>query len=262
MIDIDIYLTSLKASWVSKYITLQGSWKDVLKHYASNLGITDPLYLFRFNFKDDKLFPAITKLPKFYVQVLTSYNRCKQETNKTNANNYHTLTQPLWGNTSFLANGKTLFFPEFTNSNIYYLKDLVNEDGRFKSDNELYNTVSKKNNILNQIYILKNNVFNKFKNQDLSNAKHTKVRTEPQILFNNKYYNLHNLKSKFFYLCLISKQTSRGNMKSIWARNFNFTNSNTIWRNIYSQKIIKLKISKIAEFNYKVLHTSMWQKFA
>ena len=43
-------------------------------------------------------------------------------------------------------------------------------------------------------------------------------------------------------------------METIWAKSFGFVNTHTIWKNIYDQKLIKIPIPKLAEFNFKLLH--------
>ena len=43
-------------------------------------------------------------------------------------------------------------------------------------------------------------------------------------------------------------------MESIWSRAFNFQNCESMWINIYEQKVLDVNVVKIAEFNFKVLH--------
>ena len=53
---------------------------------------------------------------------------------------------------------------------------------------------------------------------------------------------------------LIHGKTSKGNMESVYAKDFNFENSAMLWNNIYQQRICRIKIPKLREFNYKLLH--------
>ena len=66
----------------------------------------------------------------------------------------------------------------------------------------------------------------------------------------------------------MKKNISRPHMESIYARNFSFCNSDKTWRSIYNQKICTLKIAKMKELNFKILHNivpcgkvlSKWRK--
>ena len=43
-------------------------------------------------------------------------------------------------------------------------------------------------------------------------------------------------------------------MESILSREFNFENNALVWKNIYTQKLIEIKLPKLYEFNFKMLH--------
>ena len=43
-------------------------------------------------------------------------------------------------------------------------------------------------------------------------------------------------------------------MEILYASEFLFENCQSIWFKIYTQKVIKIRIPKIREFNYKILH--------
>ena len=73
-------------------------------------------------------------------------------------------------------------------------------------------------------------------------------------MFKNKLYCIKGCKSKLFYMILTDKCKSRGNMETIYSKQFIFPNHIILWRNIYSQKTVDLKIPKLCEFNYKLLH--------
>ena len=253
MIDYDSYITSLSAAWVGKYFLHPGTWTAIFKHYCNKIGM-EPEYLFSTNFTDIKQLQIVKKLPKFYIDVLLSFNKCKTNIKLKTSDTHHSLVQPLWGNTNFQENEKCLFFHEWINEGILYVKDLINDNGAFKSDEDLFNTITNKRNIINQIYIIKNYVHSKLKHNDLSNATYTRINTKPTILFQNRFHDVTKARSKLFYQCLVSRKLSKGNMESVWAKKFNFSNSSKMWNLVYKQKILDVKIVKISEFNYKLLH--------
>ena len=253
MIDINAYLMSLKASWASKILKLDGIWKNVFQHHVRNLGIDVP-YLFKMNFTEVKLFKVLMKLPKFYIEVLTAYNKCKTLPDYKLLNSYQLLTQPIWGNLFFQINGECLYFNAWVKSNILYVKDLINDNGLVKTEDEIYDQVEDKRKIIQELYLIKKCVINKIRNKELTNAKYTKISNNISILHQNKNHNVILKKSKFYYDCLKQNNISRGNMESIWSRVFKFNNSKFVWNKIYQQKIIELDIAKVSEFNFKVLH--------
>ena len=254
MIDIDAYLLSLKASWIPKILNIKGNWKKVFEHYVNSLGIQNFSYIFKMNFTDIKSVKAITKLPKFYIDVLIAYNKCKTVHRLSLIDEYQLLTQPIWGNKLFQINGECLYFSSWIKSNILYIKDLINDDGTIKTDYELCDSVVDKREIIRELFLLKKCVINKIKGKNVTNAQYTKIRNETSILNQNNYYKVDEKRSSFFYRCLKQQNASRGNMETIWSRNFNFDNSKFVWNNIYQQKIISMQIAKVAEFNYKVIH--------
>ena len=254
MIDIDAFLLSLRASWVTRFLSVNGKWKDIFEEYVHQLGFIDPSYLLKMSFKDNHMFKIIDKLPLFYQEVLTAHNQCKVNIKLVMMSNYDLLTQPLWGNFHFKVNDECLYFSEWVKSNILYVKDLVNKDGCIKSDEELFKMIRNKRNLFKEIFMVKKYILQKIKTFNLSNANFVKINPQHKILYRNKYYNIKFQKSKFYYKCLLLKIHTRGNMESIWARAFNFHNCESTWINIYKQKIISVNVVKIAEFNFKVLH--------
>ena len=124
MIDIDAYIMSLKASWVAKILQSRGVWKNVFEYYINNLGFENYSYIFQMNFKSVASLAMLAKLPDFYVDVLVSYNKCKDVPPFNIINNYKLLAQPIWGNVYFQNNKGCLYFKAWVKSRIMYIKDL------------------------------------------------------------------------------------------------------------------------------------------
>ena len=89
---------------------------------------------------------------------------------------------------------------------------------------------------------------------DLTIAPFVKIRQQAELLFKNKIFIINDQKSKFFYHILKERSKSRGAMESLYSREFSFENDKILWANIYKQKLIELKDSKLCELNFKVLH--------
>ena len=67
---------------------------------------------------------------------------------------YDFLKQPIWGNRIFQYKKETLFFENWLNAGILYVKDLVNENG-VKPLNYFSNILTKKHNIYCEYLVVK-----------------------------------------------------------------------------------------------------------
>ena len=72
MIDIESQFEALKASWVVKLINSNESWVFLGNIYLNLLDNHNILIL---NFLEKRLFPLLQKLPPFYQDVITSFNK-------------------------------------------------------------------------------------------------------------------------------------------------------------------------------------------
>ena len=252
MTDIDSFFKSLKASWVSRFSSITGKWIDLLKFYVERKGLTID-YFMKTNVSVAKNSPLMHSLPQFYQDVFMAFNKCKSVKNLKHLNKHEIIALPIWGNSYFKVGNDCLYFKEWIRSGILYIKDLVGEDGTLMKDEDMYKKVLDKNNIIQQIYMIKNYVFKKIRSFDITIAPYVNIKRLTHITVKNNYVEIMKLKSKDFYGILSSKCQSHGNMESIYNRIFNIEGRD-IWTNIYSQKVKHIHIPKVAEFNYKVLH--------
>ena len=118
---------------------------------------------------------------------------------------------------------------------------------------QLFDIICDKTNILRDIYILKNYVLNKLSNSTVAIAPYVRIKNIDHVCFNNSVHSIKGSKSKLYYLMLSSRCKSRGNMESVYAKQFSFPNHVKIWKNVYQQKVVNLKVPKLCEFNYKIL---------
>ena len=51
-----------------------------------------------------------------------------------------------------------MFFKEWVNSQVLYVKDLININGNLITDKELFEKFANKTNIVSQLYIIKNSI--------------------------------------------------------------------------------------------------------
>ena len=91
MIDIDSYITAIKAAWVNKFVQ-HPKYFNVLEECISKeigLSITQML---KTNFRNLKSCITAAKLPIFYQDIFIAFNKCKSIKNLENMNDHDFLT--------------------------------------------------------------------------------------------------------------------------------------------------------------------------
>ena len=86
------------------------------------------------------------------------------------------IQQPLWGNEYFKLKNTCLYYKQWASSNVLYVKDLIGENGYVLNDHELYNRIRVKQNIHQQIYVVKNYIVKHIKKSDISIAPFVKIK--------------------------------------------------------------------------------------
>ena len=254
MVDIDCFLASLKAAWVVRLIdSSDAKWKDYIKMALSKIHI-DLGYAVKMSFRTVDSFPAMRAISPFYQDVFLSFNNAKSVKPFDKLSDFEKMTLPLWGSEYFKIKTTCLYLKNFVEKNIMYVKDIVKPNGCFMLDNEIYDMCNNKQNAVRDMYILKNYVIKRFKYINVQNAPFTKIRHMTCIVFKNKLIQLNECTSKSFYKMLVTSKYSKGNMESVYAKDFNFENTSSLWKNIYQQKLNEMKMPKLKEFNYKILH--------
>ena len=126
--DIESKFKAIKASWVMKLLTSKTKLKSFIESLFLKFGV-DISYVTQTY--ETKLcdYDIVKKLPMFYQQVFISFNECKKYPNITTMSTETFLSQPLWNNRLFVYKGKTLFFKEWSKSNLLYVKDIVDVNG-------------------------------------------------------------------------------------------------------------------------------------
>ena len=252
MVDIDSFLLSLKASWISRLRTTNGKWADIFYWYVKSTHLPQD-YIWKLSCRKIDQFPILTKLPQFYQNVILAFNMCKSIKPFDLLNTHEVVQQPIWGNEYFKVNDSCVYIKGWVKSKVLYIKDLISDSGEIKSDKEFFECNVEKQSCLHSMFILKNYVIKKIRDYDLSIAPFVKIRYMNNILVKNEWLEINRIKSKVYYNILSNKIASRGNMESVYAREFNFKNDLEIWRCIYKQKLF-MSMPKLNEFNYKLLH--------
>ena len=253
MIDVDTFILSLKAAWVERIKYTPGKWCSLFKYELSKLYLNENV-LWKTSFRCVKDFPVINQLSTFYQDVIIAFNKAKHIKQFKILNPSDIAQLPLWGCHYFKTNNVCLYLKNCAEHGILYVKDLINQDGTIKSDAQLYNCFRNKTTVLQDIFILKNCVISKIKDKGINIAPYVKIRDLKHIIFKNVCYEIKGSKCSMYYKMLIRNYLTRGNMESVYSKEFVFPNTVKLWENIYKQKTVNIYHPKLREFNYKLLH--------
>lgn len=216
------------------------------------LTISDILKTTEYNFLESSFFKML-KLPVFYGNVFSAFNRCKIQKNVNTLNRDEFLSQFIWNNNLFQYENKPLCFENWIKSGILYVKDIFDENGEFYDMMYFTQKLVRKNNILCE-YIMLRKAFKAYKERfDCSYSKYVKIKHCVSFLFRNNTVNsVNNVKSNFYYSLFIDKKFQKPIYEIRWRKVFNDTLC--LWENVYIAKIKEIYEKRISEFNYKLLH--------
>ena len=237
MVDIESQFCAVKAGWLSRIINNPDTaWSKLSQLFLSNIGNEDILDKMTFRLKSHM--PCLTQIPEFYQDVISSNALC----NKPDVIVSKTLlyNQILWGNSNFMVAKECLYCKSFIDSGILYVKDVLMPNGqidqllhdRLQDKKHYFSTMSK---IITALKPLRNFRFD--------NNALIVPHIDPQPVTVKK--SVRELYHKILAQKVLMPKT---NLK--WENDFHQT---VDWEKV-SQNKIKIPETKIAEFNYKVLH--------
>ncbi len=193
MVDSMCKNMSVKAAWI-KRLKEGGKWTEILKYYLNVCGV-DLDYMLKMNVKKECDCEIYRNLPKFYQEVLLSFNACK--TNKQNRllNTYDYLSSTIMGNDLIRSKGKCLYLKSWLESGIKYVKDLYDKEGNFISEVFLLEKLENKTNWIVEYAIVKKAVkrYRSVFNTEMSHYTH--ISEAKHIIYKNKIYDILDLKS-------------------------------------------------------------------
>ena len=241
--DIESFLEGLQATWINRLFgnNDQCSWKCIPTYYFNTIA---PWNVLQFsNFISTKQFPFLKNLPPFYQQVLIAYNKSKNVSPIVTHDDL--INQPIFGNrflmTKSSKNTTTLLFPNWINYNITHINHLAFADGKIEID-YLYNKILNHTNLHIEARKLMQ-ALTPYRHLILNVRDTNTVPIAPQI----------PLKSKQFYNNL-SKRKHKYATLSKWSYLIPDFNNEIHTTSAFLNKCVKIQETKLAEFNFKLLH--------
>ena len=247
MTDVESLFDSIKAAWVARILNSDDTetWSNFAKYYLNRLG--NNMFVLRLNFNTIDMFPKLRLLPRFYQEVILSFNKSK--TVKAIENRDDLLNKPLWGERHLKYSNKgklvTPYFESWIQSGLIKVCNLTyNDDGRL-DQNYIHRVLSNKTNVFSQISII-SKILYPYRHML---AGHKAVNDTDIVLYDFREESLNNVKSKLFYRNLVSQKVERPHQEKNWAAMLNINS----FQGIYQRKIHDIHENKLKEFNFKLL---------
>ena len=262
LVDVRLKIKSLKAGWINRWMK-NPLWALIAESFLKAIGVNFNLLL-RMDIKNINDLPVMKSMPPFNQDVWMSYFSCKTYKPITKMTDYDFLTSSIWGNNIFKLNNQCLFSKNLISSNIIFVKDLFDGNGKFIHEEVFINIIDDKRNWMVEYLTLKKVIMNKAKKFNTSHSKFIKnCNLRKRILFfdGKNLVDLENEKSKMFYKILIRKNSTRHYMEKVWETKFNQTYNSSKWSNIYSRMVKSVPCKKLSEFRYKLLHNLIYPMY-
>ena len=205
MVNIDMYIDSIKLGWVKRLVTGEFSnWKVIPKKYFNAFG--KDFLIFRMNVDSLNSLPGLKNLQKFYYEIVKTWVMINHK-KVTEPSNFRTVRQQIiWGNQFIKIRGKCILFDKWLESDIVYINDIIDDSGEI-SENFILQKLHNKSNWISEICQVRkaipNTWLSKLKQDD---SRKTRVQTNEHIgIYSGKNVkqNIENLNTKNFKINIL-----------------------------------------------------------
>ena len=152
MPDIETMVMAAKAAWINRIFDTNNISSAVINAYLKEYHI-DVNVLLKCHFTTKNEISKI--IPDFYQEVFISYNKCQLRKDITNISSFEYLSQIIWYNNLFKYKNKCLLYSNWIKSGIIYVKDLFDKEGRFLSEDKIFNKLKVKRNWIAEYFTVK-----------------------------------------------------------------------------------------------------------
>ena len=253
MIDIESYFISLKASWVSRLADSKFSnWKLIPLKYLNVFGKIWLIFKMNIDVKKHKQF--LNNIPEFYKNVLTSWIKTGGGQLSSPLTFSNVRKQILWGNRFITFEKKYLFFKEWINSGIFFVNDIIDNNGKITQEFILHK-LKNKSNWISEFSILKKafpkNWIDILKTE--SSVKSIVNIKKDYFIWNNQFINLSTLSNKLLYNKLMNVKFSNPIGTHYWI-NYLVLSEKPNTSSLYFFIFKFLDENKLKMFRWKLFH--------
>lgn len=144
-----ITVKALRLSWIGRLLeknTSGDAWKAIPNAFFEKYGGLN--FLLKCNYNTKKLDKSVSL---FYLEMLDYFKELRQV--PVNQDSYES-DLILWNNQDITIEGKSLFWKRWAENGIYYIQDILNENGKFLTFEEFNRKYNMSVNFLNFFQIL------------------------------------------------------------------------------------------------------------
>ena len=199
MIDIGSYFASLRASWVSRFVSGEmDNWKLIPYKYFRQFGKN--WLIFSMNIEYKKMKDYLRYIPDFYKEILQTWIKMGGGQTKTLSHFAEIRKQLIWGNKFIMFKNKSLMFDNWINSDLIYINDILNENGEI-SQNLILDKLIYKNNWISEFISLKKAIPNEWYHtlQAQNSIKSVVNFQKDKLIVNGKCIDPSQLSNKYLY---------------------------------------------------------------
>ena len=203
MIDIGSYFASLRASWVSRFVSGEmDNWKLIPHKYFRQFGKN--WLIFSMNIEYKKIKDYLRYIPDFYKEILQTWIKMGGGQTKTLSHFAEIRKQLIWGNKFILFKNKSLMFDNWINSDLIYINDILNENGEI-SLNLILDKLKYKNNWISEFICLKKAITNEWYHtlQAQNSIKSVVNFQKDKFIVNGKCIDRHNCPTNIFIMNIL-----------------------------------------------------------
>ena len=247
--NFDITVKALRLSWIGRLLEKEPStdaWKAIPNAFFEKYGGLN--FLLKCNYNTKKLDKSVSL---FYLEMLDYFKELRQV--PVNQDSYES-DLILWNNQDITIEGKSLFWKRWAENGIYYIQDILNENGKFLTFEEFNRKYNMSVNFLTFFQILASippNLKSKAastlrpKNSVLDNSDIFDFSTKKSVL-------LSKMKCKDYYLLFQEKSEVIPTAIKSWVKHYSGIEDK--WKKLF-QNIPHLSAdNKLRQFSFKLLH--------
>ena len=256
MVDLDSQFSAIKAAWIPRYLNDCKNlipWTFLAKLYLHKLGNDNAIL--KMNVDQTKLLPDLQSLPKFYQDILISFNKSKYIHRPDNEN--EVLNSIVWGNRFFTykSGSKTLAINNLNwqQAGLIAVKDFKIVNHKIDQD-YIYNKLTNKANIFYEmkIFLLAIKPYLQFIKDNNPLCVSNSWTSIPLYIHKSIPIEINTKKSSFFYRNIVNKSICHPLSENFWKNMFQ--NETILFDKCYLNRIKFLKDHKLAQFNFKFYH--------
>jgi hypothetical protein len=245
LIDYEQKTKALKAMWVKRLC------KDKEKKWTA---------FPKWEYKTNELDLFFSQCPKpmrlhlnFYEEVLNGWQELKENVNMSIEQIIHEI---IWNNKRIKINNKYVQINKWIQHGVIYVNDIINKDGEFLDEKEIYKKYNLKTNFM-ELEHIKRCLPSIWKEQlkSYNGEKQNELKKGTILFINNKIYTIDKITCKKLYTTLINRRNKKPASICKWEENFpRMKNEEKLWQDIWTRCWKSTNNTKLQSFQYKLLH--------